>query len=183
MESVKNWVLHLYPMERVEKIVYTAIGVSIKDPGELRPRLTEKIQRIGDSPQVRVWGTLQIDKFLLPSRTPLKIISGVILKFINHIQKMRLEADSKRTKHMGCSEHLKLQGNQTLSDLAPPKVHNIDMFIIVLIFFGYSWFEMLCLFFMLYSKVNQSCLYIYPLFYRFSSHRGHFQSIEKSSLY
>ena len=37
---------------------------------------------------------------------------------------------------------------------------------------------MLCLF-LLYSKVNQFSIYMYPLFFRFSSHIGHYRVLSR----
>ena len=42
----------------------------------------------------------------------------------------------------------------------------------------YSWFTMLCQF-QLYSKVNQLYVYIYPLFFRFFSHIGHYRVLSR----
>ena len=41
-----------------------------------------------------------------------------------------------------------------------------------------SWFTMLCQF-QVYSKVDQLYTYIYPLFFRFFSHKGHFRVLSR----
>ena len=43
---------------------------------------------------------------------------------------------------------------------------------------AYSRFTMLC-YFLLYSKVNQFYVYIYPLFFRFFFHIGHYRVLRR----
>ena len=43
---------------------------------------------------------------------------------------------------------------------------------------SHTCFSMLCLF-LLYSKVNQQCVYIYPLFIGFLSHLGHHRALSR----
>ena len=58
---------------------------------------------------------------------------------------------------------------------------NILYFFATWLFLEYSWLIMLC-YFLLYSKVNQLHIFMYPFFFRFFSHMGHYGSIEYTVL-
>ena len=77
-------------------------------------------------------------------------------------------------KHVNVTNHLLLQSQEGLFLLDmlfyPPLFKNFLL--------EYSCFTMLCQF-LLYNKVNQLYVYIYPLFFGFPSHLGHHRALSR----
>ena len=71
-----------------------------------------------------------------------------------------------RTVHQKPTQHCKVIILQLKINLKKSKTQK------KIILCAYGWFTILCQF-LLYNKVNQQYIYVYPLFFRFLSHLGH----------
>ena len=110
--------------------------------------------------------------------------SGIVLFHLhNNPMRCKFQHDGKTAAHRVCAASKRLSWSRhpavigsgfysCLCNLAALRSQETNFFI------DYSCFTMLCQF-LLYSKVNQPHVYIYPLFLGFHSHLGHHRALNR----